>query len=161
MGFEHIDYREKTGKNSKQIEIYNFHKAAGVLVEYGFDCIRVSDDWEGADFLAHHKGTGETLMVQLKTCLVVDEKYNDFKDLYMCFPLDGTDNWYLIKHTRLMEIARQHAPQWFESNRWKGSHEYWSYTATKEMRHALEEFEYKSLYPSLGFREAGRKTRSA
>ena len=28
MRFEHITYEEKTGKNSKQIETYNFHKAA-------------------------------------------------------------------------------------------------------------------------------------
>ena len=43
--FEHITYDEKTGKNSKPIETYNFHKAAAVLAEYGFDCIRLSDDW--------------------------------------------------------------------------------------------------------------------
>lgn len=55
MVFARIDYKEGTGKSSKQVETYNFHKAAAVLVEFGFDCIRVSDDWEGADFLAHHK----------------------------------------------------------------------------------------------------------
>ena len=39
MAFDRINYEEGTGKSSKQIESYNFHKAAAVLVEYGFDCI--------------------------------------------------------------------------------------------------------------------------
>ncbi len=41
--------------NARQQENYNFHKAACVLAEYGYNCIRLSDDWEGADFLVYHK----------------------------------------------------------------------------------------------------------
>ena len=40
--------------NGKQKEIYNFQKSASLLADYGFNCIKLSDDWQGADFLAHH-----------------------------------------------------------------------------------------------------------
>lgn len=161
MTFERISYKEKTGKNSKQIETYNFHKAASVLAEYGFDCIRISNDWRGADFLAYHPETGQTLAVQLKTCLVIDKKYLPFKDLYMCFPLDGTGNWYLIKHKELMEIAKKEAPQWFDSNRWKNQKRYWSYTGRhrrqESLREALRDFAYESKQNHVGFRKAAKR----
>ena len=165
MRFEHVTYEEKTGRNSKQIESYNFHKAASVLVEYGFDCIRIPNDCRGADFLAYRSDTGQTLEVQLKTCLVIDEKYLDYENLYICFPLDGTGNWYLIKHKRLMEITKLRAPQWFESNRWKNQKSYFHYTGRykgkETLREALEEFAYKEKYESLGFREAAKRTKTA
>ena len=156
MAFDRIDYKHGTGKNSKQVETYNFHKAASVLVEYGFDCIRTWDDWEGADFLAHRKESGETLMVQLKTSLVIDKRYCHLPDLYMCFPLDRTDNWYLIKHADLIQLVRNHSPQWFDSKRWKKDGLYWSWAANKQMRKALEPFSYSIRYPRFGFREARR-----
>ena len=31
----------------KKKENYNFHKVSAVLAEYGFNCIKLSDDWEG------------------------------------------------------------------------------------------------------------------
>lgn len=112
MEFQHIGYENGTGAASKEIETYNFHKAAAVLGEYGLDCIRLADDWKGADFLAHHKSTGKTIPVQLKTCLVIDERYDD--DLYICFTLDGTGGtWYLLKHGALIDIVKCHAPDWF------------------------------------------------
>ena len=161
MAFDRIDYGEGTGKSSKQIETYNFHKAAAVLVEYGFDCIRISDDWEGADFLAHHKQSGETLMVQLKSALVIDKRYCPNKDLYMCFPLDKTDKWYLAKHADLLALAREHAPRWFKSNGWKNNHRYWSWRANEAMREALKPYSYSPCYPLYGFREARQKVTKA
>ena len=88
MKFKHINYEGGTGKRSKEVETYNYHKAAAVLAEYGFDCIRLADDWQGADFLAHHKRANQILKVQLKSCLVIDKKYKHEEELYMCFPLD-------------------------------------------------------------------------
>ncbi len=153
MRFEHVTYEEKTGRNSKQIESYNFHKAASVLAEYGFDCIRISNDWRGADFLAYRSDSGQTLEVQLKTCLVIAEKYRDYEDLYMCFPLDGTGNWYLIKHSCLMDIVRNNS-DWMDSNKWKNEEEYFSYRGNEAMREALKDFAYESKQNHLGFREA-------
>ena len=160
MRFQHIHYEGGTGRRSKEVETYNFHKAAAVLAEYGFDCIRLADDWRAADFLAHHRGTGETLRVQLKTCLVIDRKYEEDKDLYMCFPLDGTGNWYLIRHTRLMEIVGEYSPKWLCSRKWKENGSYWHYTA-KDVRGALKEYAYQATYGSLGFRECTQRDRAA
>ena len=153
MEFDHVTYESGTGRRSKEVETYNFHKAAAVLAEYGFDCLRVADDWMDADFLAHHKRSGKTLMVQLKSALVIDQKYTNNEDLYMCFPLDRTGNWYLIKHQRLLEIAKEHAPQWFCTRLWKEQERYWSWRATPAVRKALKGFAYRSLHCDLGFRE--------
>ena len=61
--------------NGKQKEIYNFQKSASLLADYGFNCIKLSDDWQGADFLAHHFDGKTTLRVQLKARLTIDRKY--------------------------------------------------------------------------------------
>lgn len=159
MEFQHIGYEQGTGAVAKEIETYNFHKAAAVLAEYGFDCIRLSNDWKGADFLAHRNSTGETLQVQLKTCLVIGKDYAD--DLYMCFPLDGTDStWYLIKHGELVDIMKQHAPDWFARYQARGG--FFHYTGKygrkkarqRSVLDALERFAYRPLYRDLGYREA-------
>ena len=56
--------------NAKQKEIYNFQNVAAVLADYGFNCIKLSDDWNGADFLALHMPSRDTLRVQLKSRFV-------------------------------------------------------------------------------------------
>jgi len=54
MKLEKIEY---SSLNAKQKEIYNFQKVASLLADYGFNCIKLADDWQGADFLAYnHKG---------------------------------------------------------------------------------------------------------
>lgn len=61
--------------NAKQKEIYNFQKIAAALADYGFNCIKLQDDWLGADFLAYHKDGSQTLRVQLKGRVTIDKKY--------------------------------------------------------------------------------------
>ena len=153
MQFKRLSFKEGTGVASKLVETYNFHKAAAVLAEYGFDCMRLSDDWAGADFFAYHKENGETLKVQLKSNLVIAEKYMCEKDLFMCFPLDSTGNWYLIKHSDLMELVRQHSPYWLQTTSWQDKKMYGSNRGTKEMREALEPYAYWPQYGVINFRE--------
>lgn len=38
--------------NARQRKNYNFQKVASRLADYGFNCLRLSDDWNGADFIA-------------------------------------------------------------------------------------------------------------
>ena len=161
MEFEHIGYEIGTGKSSSAIETYNFHKAAAVLAEYGFECVRLTDDWEGADFVAYHKTASRALSVQLKTCLVIDKRYMPFKELYMCFPLDGTDGtWYLVKHADLVAIVEEYAPDWFYKYRMEGGFFHYTgrYGRTRATQRlvldALERFAYRPLYRDLGYREA-------
>ena len=43
-------------KRTKQIEQLNFQKVSAILADYGFQTIRLSNDWKGADFIAQHIG---------------------------------------------------------------------------------------------------------
>jgi hypothetical protein len=93
-----IEYRHL---NAKQKESYNFQKASGILAEYGYTTIRLSDDWEGADFLAKHVD-GETIIkVQLKGRLTILKNYIE-KNIYICFP-DGKDHFYLFPHDKVKD----------------------------------------------------------
>jgi hypothetical protein len=100
--------------NSKQKEIYNFQKIGAVLADYGFNCIKLADDWQGADFIAYHKDGQDTLKIQLKSRLTISKKYLN-KGLHLAFPLNG--EWYLVDHDFLVAKARQNTP-WLESVSW-------------------------------------------
>ena len=100
--------------NGKQKEIYNFQKSAALLADYGFNCIKLTDDWLGADFLAHHFDGKTTLKVQLKARMTIDRKYVG-QDLWMNFPSAGT--WYLVPHDKLVEVIGQ-ATNWLNTPSW-------------------------------------------
>ena len=85
--------------NSRQKENYNFHKVAAVLADYGFTSIRLSDDWQGADFIAQHIDGQKFIKVQLKGRMSIDKKYVG-RDLSICFPYQ--DEWYLFPHDEVM-----------------------------------------------------------
>jgi hypothetical protein len=40
--------------NSRHQENYNFTKVASTQADYGYNCLRLSDDYHGADFIALH-----------------------------------------------------------------------------------------------------------
>jgi len=79
--FLRIEYSDL---NSKQKENFNFHKVASILANYGFNSMRLNDDWQGADFISIHISNGEIIKVQLKGRFTLDKKYID-KDLYIAF----------------------------------------------------------------------------
>lgn len=114
---QRINYNDLT---TKQKEIYDFHQVVAVLAGYGFNCIKLSDDWQGADFLAYHKDGARTLKVQLKGRVSIYRKYKD-KDLYMCFPIQTKEmrrTWYLVPYDELVQIARDTTP-WLDSESWR------------------------------------------
>ena len=111
MRFERIKY---SLLKPKQQEIFNFQKVAGLLADFGFNCIKLADDWHGADFLAYHKDGKDTLKVQLKGRLTIDKKYIG-KELLMAFPVN--DSWYLVEHDRLVEIVSK-TTNWLNSDSW-------------------------------------------
>lgn len=102
----HYDYAEMLHKicynelNSRQKENYNFQKVAACLADYGFNCLRLSDDWHGADFLACHIDGETFLKVQLKGRLTIDKKYTG-KNIHIAFN-DG-QTWYLCPHDEVVE----------------------------------------------------------
>lgn len=112
MKFQKVSYEELS---AKQKEIFNFQKVAAQLADYGFNCIKLDDDWQGADFLAYHKDGDRTLRVQLKGRISIYQKYEG-KDLWMCFPHRGS--WYLIPHDRLVEVVGKRTT-WLDTSSWK------------------------------------------
>ena len=129
----HIRYRDL---NSRQREIFNFQKVAAILADYGFNCIKLADDWQGADFLAYHIDGDNTLRVQLKARLSIDRKYAD-KNLFMAFPSKGS--WYLVEHDRLVEIISEHA-NWLNTSSWTDKGIYNSDAPSRALLEALEDF---------------------
>jgi hypothetical protein len=100
--------------NPKQQEIYNFQKLAALLADYGYNCIKLADDWQGADFLAYHIDGVSTLRVQLKGRLTIAKKYEG-KKLHMAFPVMGC--WYIIGHDELVQQVSQHC-NWLKTESW-------------------------------------------
>jgi hypothetical protein len=115
--FKAIKYVELT---AKQKELFNFQKIAAALADYGYNCIKLADDWQGADFLAYHRDNANTLKVQLKSRLTIHAKYQE-KGIWIAFPYK--DSWYLIDHDRLVDKVGEHT-DWLETVAWKDNHGY-------------------------------------
>ena len=130
--------------NAKQKEIYNFQKIAATLADYGFNCIKLQDDWLGADFLAYHKDGSRTLRVQLTARVTIDQKYLR-RDLYIAFPFaeDGLRVWYLAPHDELVRHIGEHT-NWLNTPSW-GKGKYSSVSLNPQLRDALEPYKLKEL----------------
>jgi hypothetical protein len=149
--FEHIHYDTL---NARQKELFNFAKIAATLADYGFNCIKLSDDWQGADFLAYHANASSTLKVQLKARITIHKKYAD-KDIWMAFPHDGF--WYLIEHEKLVAKVGQHT-RWLQSPSWQNMGTFNSGSINQELLNSLLENRIGPVYgPVLETEEAGAK----
>ncbi len=93
--FQKINYESLT---PKQQENYNFHWISAILAEYGFVSFRLSNDWLGADFIAHHNDGETFIKVQLKGRFTLAQKYIN-KNIYIAFPNNG--EWYLFPHDKM------------------------------------------------------------
>lgn len=91
-----------TDLNSKAKEMYNFHKVSAKLADYGYTCMWLNNDWQGADFIAVHIDGITDIKVQLKGRLSFAKKYIS-KEIYICF-IDIDGEIYLYPHD---EILRQ------------------------------------------------------
>jgi hypothetical protein len=134
MTFKKVNYKDLNGR---QKEVYNFHKIAAVLADYGFNCLKLTDDWQGADFLAYQMlGSTETLKVQLKSRISIDRKYEG-KNIWIAFP--RSDVWYLIEHDTLRNIIGQTTP-WLSSPSWKEHGFFNSHKPSAKLLKELEEY---------------------
>ena len=133
MKLEKISY---DSLKPRQQEIFNFQKIAGLLADYGFNCIKLADDWQGADFLAYHKDGIETLRVQLKSRLTIDKKYIG-KGLCIAFTLGS--HWYLIEHDNLIDHISNHT-NWLNTPSWLDKGTYHSVAPNVVLRNALSRY---------------------
>ena len=128
--------------NPRQQECYNFQKISAVLAEYGFECIKLSDDWKGADFIAYNFDGKTSLKVQLKGRLTIRKKYVG-KSLHVAFP-SGRNKWIVVPHDTLLEIISQVCPRWLETDSWLKKGEYHRRGVGKALLPKLKEFELAS-----------------
>ncbi|MBT3704714.1 hypothetical protein HOG17_02945 [Candidatus Peregrinibacteria bacterium] len=89
--------------SARQKENYNFQKISAILADYGFNTLRLSDDWQGADFIANHIDGNTFLKVQLKGRFTISKKYIG-KEIWVGFPHKG--GWYLYPHDIVVEELR-------------------------------------------------------
>ena len=113
--FQRVKYADI---NSRQKEIFNFQKVSALLADFGFATYRLTDDWNGADFLAVHFDGSTFLRVQLKGRLTFEKKYQG-KDLWVCFRYSGLI--YLYPHDALLAEALKvtniaNTESWLKSN---------------------------------------------
>ena len=121
MEFIRIDYDKL---NAKQKENFNFHKVAATLADYGYDSMRLNNDWEGADFIAV-KGDS-MIKVQLKGRFTLNKKYIG-KDLWIAFIENG--NIKLYEHDLIIPELSSNIT---ESKSWKENGGYsWGKTPIK------------------------------
>ncbi|MDF2462434.1 MAG: hypothetical protein K0Q43_669 [Ramlibacter sp.] len=97
MKLERIKYEDL---NPKAKETFNFHKMASILADYGYNCIWLSDDWNGADFIGVHIDGVSDIKVQLKGNFSFAKKYRG-KNLYIaCF---DSGDLYVYPHDIVLD----------------------------------------------------------
>ena len=131
--FELIEYSHL---NSRQKEKYNFQKVAARLANYGYNCLRLSDDWHGADFIACHINGETFLKVQLKGRLTIDRKYEG-KDIFIAF-FEG-DDCYVYPHDEVITRVEA-AEKVISSASWSEAGSYTWPSVPRWMRPIIEEY---------------------
>ena len=78
---EQIEY---PSVHCKAQETYNFHKIAAILTDYGYNCLWLNNDWNGAEGIAVHIDGVSDFKIQLKGSVSFAQKYRA-KQLYIAF----------------------------------------------------------------------------
>ena len=127
--------------NARQKENYNFAKVSSRLADYGYSCIRLTDDWDGADFIAVHID-GSIRKVQLKSRLTFRKKYKK-TNLSIAFR-DG-DDVYLFPHDKVLYKFIKAGAMNIEKDSWRVDGRWeWRTIPQKYLHHLAR---YKLLRP--------------
>lgn len=109
-----VDYNKL---KSKEKESYNFHKFASTLAEYGYDCERLFNDSEGADFIAISNDHKKIIKLQNKsTNIGLSKKYMG-KDIYVIFR--SSDYLYCFPHDELIEWIPNNNLNYLNTKSWQ------------------------------------------
>lgn len=121
---------------ARQKENFNYQKVSAIMADYGFVTLRLTDDWQGADFIAQHVDGKTFLRVQLKSRLTFQRKYKN-KGLYVAFGDHG--KWYLYPHDDLLrQVLSRDMIRKTKSWRQRGGYSY--YKVSKQLRELLEPY---------------------
>ena len=120
--FQRVPYGEL---NSRQKGNRNFQKVAARMADYGFYCLRLTDDWQGADFIACHIDGETFLKVQLKGRMSIDRKYLG-KAIHVAFLLGEDcyvyDHDALVRHVEENGLIGAKTVSWSERGIYNWSH---------------------------------------
>jgi lipid-A-disaccharide synthase-like uncharacterized protein len=131
-----IDYENL---NPKQKESYNFQKLSAVLADYGVETLRLSNDWNGADFLMTDPYNVNVIKkVQLKSRFTLDRKYRRIKDLYIAFP--DSNIWYIFHHNTILDRFSK-VSNLNNDSAWKETGKYSQARLTEQLKELLHEFQ--------------------
>lgn len=131
MNRQKIEYSQL---NARAKENFNAAKLASLMADYGYTCLRLSDDYNGADLIALRDGE-DAMHIQLKSRLTVSKKYGG-KGLYMAFPV--ADGWHVLPHDKLVQIASEHG--YLGSKSWIEDGAYSTGKPSASLRHLLREY---------------------
>lgn len=131
MNREKINYRDL---NARAQENHLSAKLASALADYGYNCLRLSDDYNGADMIALREGE-PAMHIQLKGRVTIKPEYQG-KGLFMAFPINN--EWYVMPHDELVGVCR--ARGYCETRAWKEQGKWHVGTPPKEMIQTLQPF---------------------
>lgn len=103
-------------KNTRRKENFNFAKLCGVMADYGFNLLRLSDDWEGADAIAVHIDGKKYLRIQLKGAGLTFNRRYLRKDIWIACPSEDR-GWYVYPHDKVLaffakKLSFRHTDFW-------------------------------------------------
>jgi len=120
--------------NSKAKEMYNFHKVSAKLADYGYTCMWLNNDWQGADFIAVHVDGVTDIKIQLKGRLSFAKKYVG-KEIYICF-IDNGNDIYLYPHDEILQQVEYR----ISDRTWVAKHTWSTGKLSKENQLLLEPY---------------------
>ena len=119
--YKKIKYSEL---NPRQQESHNFHKVAARLADNGFNCVHLTDDWQGADAIAIHTDGETYLKIQLKGRCTINQKYQG-KNILIAFICNGIVHLY--DHDKFIHHIQETRPKTLASVAWRDTGIYsWS-----------------------------------
>ena len=124
--------------NSKAKETYNFHKMAAILADYGYNCIWLSNDWNGADFIAVHIDGVSDVKIQLKGGISFGKKYRG-KNLHIGFFDCG--QLYIYPHDEVLDQVESV----ISDKKWHEQGTYFQTKITKRFSDVLSPFKVPSI----------------
>lgn len=136
LTFKKISYELEL--NGQQQEAYNFQKVSAVLADFGYITIPLSNDWNGADFIAQDRDGVTFLKVQLKSRLTFSINYCN-KQLYICFRDGMQGPWYIYDHDELLKDVDAKG-NIAKSETWKAKKPYHFPTLSPHLKALLEPY---------------------
>ncbi|HTV47266.1 MAG TPA: hypothetical protein VMG59_02370 [Phycisphaerae bacterium] len=130
-----VDYQNL---DSRQREVYNYQKLSALLADYGYETVRLSADWNGADVFALSFDRKKHILIQLKSRLAFNVKYQK-KAIYIAFPYKG--GWYIFPHDKILKDALK-LTKIGKSDSWKNRGGYSTSNVPDKILPQLEKYYY-------------------